>query len=160
MKSGVTFREWWNGVQTSCLCPEFRRNSTCFLPSPLLSCCQRQQKGWAAISGGPAARRCHGADGTLARSAAGRAARTPDCRVPFQPLGNQPACWGWEGGAHTHFQILELCGFQAHPGKDSHAWPHRANKSSNRCMFINPLGAFLSWMHNNSYRGSQEGDAF
>lgn len=101
-------------------------------------------------SGGPEALRYHSAHHTLTRPAEEKAARTLGHLIPFQPLGDQPSgARRW--GSHSLY-ILELSEFQAHPGKDSNAWAKRANKSSKSLMFINPLGNFLSCVHNKSYR--------
>ena len=120
MKSCVTCIEWWNGVRISCLCPEFKQHSTFFLHGPLLSCRKQQQKCWAAFQ----VDRQHG-DITVCVTL---------WHIP--PQKGLPEFWivlfpsshlgtnqlGLAGRGSHALQILELCGFQAHPGKDSNAW--------------------------------------
>lgn len=150
MKSCLTFSEGWNGVQISCSHPESRQ---CFalLHSPLWVAANQTGSVRRPCSGGPAAQRYITVRITLWHVPPKKG--LPErwaVWFPSSHLGtNQVGLEGW--GSHS-LHILELCEFQAHPGKDSNAWAKRANKSSNSLMFINPLGNFLSCVHNKSYR--------
>lgn len=103
-----------------------------------------------SFSGGPAAQGYHTANHTLAYHARKRLPEFWTVLFPSGHLGtNQVGLEGW--GPHA-LHILEHCGIQAYPGKERNAWANRANKSSKSLTFINPLGKFLSSVHNKSYR--------
>lgn len=71
------------------------------------------------------------------------------CLLPFRHLG--PIKWARRVGL-TCTLYSKALRFQAYPGKDRNAWAHHVNESNKSLTFVNPLGRFLSSVHNESYQ--------
>ena len=108
--------------------------------------------GAVAISAGGVGRRFSGGQRyhsvccTLAHHTTKGAARILDHLVPFWSLGDQP-----NGAGRAALTCALHC-----PGKHRNAWTNCANESSNSLTFVNPLGKFLSSVHNKPYREKPE----
>lgn len=98
------------------------------------------------FSGGRAAQRYDSVCRTLAHHTTKGAARILDHLVPFWSLGDQPNGAG---------RVALTCALHC-PGKHRNAWTNCASESSNSLTFVNPLGKFLSSVHNKPYREKPE----
>lgn len=101
------------------------------------------------FSGGRAAQRYDSVCRTLAHHTTKGAARILDHLVPFWSLGDQP-----NGAGRVALTCALHCRGNAWTNRN--AWTNCASESSNSLTFVNPLGKFLSSVHNKPYREKPE----